>query len=169
MLPTKRPYHRKTAMVIASLYAILILFDILSAPLPCPHIHKATTLYYGNRTPSCHFTAPPETLSILVASVEVLAGDLNIHLELQQQDPLIPAIWTATLTEKDILRIFTVFQLMTTLEKNHHSLLIVRARSATIRGCRRNGRVPGPGPEADLQGGHRSAQMACSPHPPAEA
>ncbi len=38
-------------------------------------------------------------------------------------------------------------------------------RPAALRGCRRNGGVPGPGPEADLQGGNHPALRAdIGPH-----
>jgi hypothetical protein len=75
----------------------------------------------------------PETFSVLVAPVEVLADALNSHLELQRYKILfisgnysrILSRLDRKITELDVRRAFTVFQLMTILEENHHSFLIV--------------------------------------------
>jgi DNA polymerase I len=75
----------------------------------------------------------PETFSILVAPVEVLAGAINSHPELQHYRLLficgnysrILSRLNRNITELDVRRAFTSFQLMTILEENHHSFLIV--------------------------------------------
>jgi hypothetical protein len=75
----------------------------------------------------------PETFSVLIAPVELLAGALNSHLELQRYKILfISGNYSRILnrlnrnfTELEVRRAFTVFQLMTILEENHHSFLIV--------------------------------------------
>jgi hypothetical protein len=75
----------------------------------------------------------PETFSVLVAPVEMLAGALNSHLELQRYKILfISGNYSRILnrlnrnfTELEVRRAFTVYQLMTILEENHHSFLIV--------------------------------------------
>ena len=75
----------------------------------------------------------PETNSLLVAPVEMLAGALNSHLELQRYKILfisgnysrILSQLNRNITELEVRRAFTSFQLMTILEENHHSFLIV--------------------------------------------
>ena len=75
----------------------------------------------------------PETFNILIAPVELLAGALNSHLELQRNKILfisgnysrILSRLNRNITELEVRRAFTVFQLMTILEENHHSFLIV--------------------------------------------
>jgi DNA polymerase I len=75
----------------------------------------------------------PETFNVLVAPVEMLVEALNSHLNLQRYKILyIPGNYSRILsrldrniTELEIRRAFTVFQLMTILEENHHSFLIV--------------------------------------------
>jgi DNA polymerase I len=75
----------------------------------------------------------PETFSVLIAPVEMLAGALNSHLELQRYKILfisgnysrILSRLDRNFTELDVRRAFTVFQLMTILEENRHSFLIV--------------------------------------------
>ena len=75
----------------------------------------------------------PETFSVLIAPVEMLAGALNSHLELQRYKILfISGNYSRILnrlnrnfTQLDVRRAFTVFQFMTILEENHHSFLIV--------------------------------------------
>ena len=75
----------------------------------------------------------PETFSVLIAPVELLAGALNSHLELQRYKILfICGNYSRILTRLDrrvtsleVRRAFTSFQLMTILEENHHSFLIV--------------------------------------------
>jgi DNA polymerase I len=75
----------------------------------------------------------PETFNVLIAPVELLAGALNSHLELQRNKILfisgnysrILSRLNRNITELEVRRAFTVFQLMTILEENHHSFLIV--------------------------------------------
>ena len=75
----------------------------------------------------------PETFSVLVAPVEVMAGAINSHPELQRYKILfisgnysrILSQLHRNITELDVRRAFTSFQLMTILEENHHSFLIV--------------------------------------------
>jgi len=73
-----------------------------------------------------------EDLSVLIAPVEMLAGALNSHLELQRYEILficgnysrILRRLDRNFAELEVRRAFTVFQLMTILEENHHSFLI---------------------------------------------
>ena len=75
----------------------------------------------------------PETFNVLIAPVEMLTGALNSHLELQRYKILfisgnysrILSRLNRNITELEVRRAFTVFQLMTILEENHHSFLIV--------------------------------------------
>ena len=75
----------------------------------------------------------PETFSVLVSPVELLAGAINSHPELQRYKILfisgnysrILSRLNRNITELDVRRAFTVFQLMTILQENHHSFLIV--------------------------------------------
>ena len=75
----------------------------------------------------------PETFNVLVAPVEVMAGAINSHPELQRYKILfisgnysrILSRLNRNITELDVRRAFTSFQLMTILEENHHSFLIV--------------------------------------------
>lgn len=75
----------------------------------------------------------PETFNVLVAPVEMLVEALNSHLNLQRYKILyIPGNHSRilsrldrNLTELEIRRAFTSFQLMTILEENHHSFLII--------------------------------------------
>jgi hypothetical protein len=75
----------------------------------------------------------PETFSVLVSPVELMTGALNSHLELQRYKILfisgnysrILSRLNRNITELDVRRAFTVFQLMTILQENHHSFLIV--------------------------------------------
>jgi hypothetical protein len=75
----------------------------------------------------------PETFNVLVAPVELLAEALNSHSELQRYKILyICGNYSRILSRLDrnntsleIRRAFTSFQLMTILEENHHSFLIV--------------------------------------------
>jgi DNA polymerase I len=74
-----------------------------------------------------------ETFNVLVAPVEMLVEALNSHLNLQRYKILyIPGNYSRilsrldrNLTELEIRRAFTSFQLMPILEENHHSFLIV--------------------------------------------
>jgi len=75
----------------------------------------------------------PDTFNILVAPVEVLVDALNSHLELQHYRILfvcgnysrILSRLDRNFTELEVRRAFTSFQLLTVLEENHHSFLIV--------------------------------------------
>jgi hypothetical protein len=86
-----------------------------------------------NRTPPDCVSLLPETFSVLIAPVERLASALNSHLELQHYKILfisgnysrILSRLDRKITELDVRRAFTVFQLMTILEENHHSFLII--------------------------------------------
>ena len=69
----------------------------------------------------------------MVAPVELLAGALNSHLELQRYKILficgnysrILSRLDRNFTSLEVRRAFTSFQLMTILQENHHSFLIV--------------------------------------------
>jgi len=75
----------------------------------------------------------PETFSVLIAPVELLAEALNSHQSLQRYKILyicgnysrILSRLDRNITELEVRRAFTSFQLMTILEENHHSFLIV--------------------------------------------
>jgi len=75
----------------------------------------------------------PETFNVLIAPVEMLVDALNSHLDLQRYKILytcgnhsrVLSRLNRNFTELDIRRAFTSFQLMTILEENHHSFLIV--------------------------------------------
>jgi len=75
----------------------------------------------------------PETFNVLVAPAEMLVDALNKRLNLQRYKVLfISGNYSRILsrldrkfTELEIRRAFTSFQLMTILEENHHSFLIV--------------------------------------------
>ncbi len=75
----------------------------------------------------------PETFNVLVAPVELMAGAINSHPELQRYEILfisgnysrILGRLNRNITELEVRRAFTSFQLMTILEENHHSFLIV--------------------------------------------
>jgi len=60
------------------------------------------------------------------------------------------------ITERDVRRANTLFQLMTILEENHHSFLIVEHDPLLYEDSREMVGLLGPGPQADLQGGHGS-------------
>jgi hypothetical protein len=74
-----------------------------------------------------------ETFNVLVAPVEMLVDALNSHLNLQRYKVLfvggnysrILSKLDRNFTELDVRRAFTSFQLMTILDENHHSFLIV--------------------------------------------
>jgi len=74
-----------------------------------------------------------ETFNVLIAPVELLTSALNSHQSLQRYKILfISGNYSRVLsrldrnfTELEIRRAFTSFQLMTILEENHHSFLIV--------------------------------------------
>lgn len=75
----------------------------------------------------------PETFNVLLAPAEMVAGVLNSNLKLQRYKILfvcgnysrILSRLDRKFTELDIRRAFTSFQLMTILEENRHSFLII--------------------------------------------
>src|SRR5512139_4024875 len=75
----------------------------------------------------------PETFNVLVAPVEMLVEALNSHINLQRYKVLyvsgnysrILSRLNRNITELDVRRAFTSFQLMTILQENHHTILIV--------------------------------------------
>jgi hypothetical protein len=75
----------------------------------------------------------PETFNVLVAPMEMLVDALNSHLELQRYKILficgnyshILSRLDRNFTEMEVRRSFTSFQLMTILEENHHTFLII--------------------------------------------
>jgi hypothetical protein len=75
----------------------------------------------------------PETFNVLIAPVEMLIESLNSHSELQRYKILyisgnysrILSRLDRNFTDLEIRRAFTSFQLMTILDENHHSFLIV--------------------------------------------
>ena len=74
-----------------------------------------------------------ETFNVLIAPPELLTSALNSHQSLQRYKILyvcgnysrILSHLDRNITELEIRRAFTSFQLMTILEENHHSFLIV--------------------------------------------
>jgi hypothetical protein len=74
-----------------------------------------------------------ETFNVLIGPVEMLTNALNSNLNLQRYKILyicgnysrILSRLDRNFTDLDIRRAFTSFQLMTILEENHHSFLIV--------------------------------------------
>ena len=75
----------------------------------------------------------PETFNVLLAPAEMVAGVLNSNLKLQRYKILficgnysrILSRLSRKFTELDVRRAFTSFQLMTILEENQHSFLII--------------------------------------------
>ena len=75
----------------------------------------------------------PESFNVLISPANMLIDSLNNHLELQRYKILfisgnysrILSHLNRNFTEVDIRRAFTSFQLMTILEENHHSFLII--------------------------------------------
>jgi len=75
----------------------------------------------------------PGTLNVLVSPVEMLVDALNSHLNLQRYKVLyvcgnysrVLSRLDRNITEMEVRRAFTSFQLMTVLEENHHSFLII--------------------------------------------
>ena len=75
----------------------------------------------------------PDTFNVLVAPVEMLVEALNSHLNLQRYKVLyvcgnysrILSRLDRNFTELEVRRAFTSFQLITILEENHHSFLII--------------------------------------------
>jgi len=76
---------------------------------------------------------PSETFNVLVAPSEMLVDAINSNPNLQRYKVLfiggnysrILSRLNRNVTELDIRRAFTSFQLMTILEENHHTVLIV--------------------------------------------
>jgi DNA polymerase I len=74
-----------------------------------------------------------DTFNVLIAPVEMLVDAINSNLNLQRYKVLfvsgnysrILSKLNRNVTELDVRRAFTSFQLMTILEENHHSFLIV--------------------------------------------
>jgi DNA polymerase I len=74
-----------------------------------------------------------ETFNVLVAPLEMLVEALNSHLNLQRYKVLyvcgnysrILSHLDRNFTELEVRRAFTSFQLMTVLEENHHTFLIL--------------------------------------------
>ena len=74
-----------------------------------------------------------DTFNVLVAPPELLVDAINNNLNLQRYKVLfisrnysrILRKLNRNITELDVRRAFTVFQLMTILDENHHSFLIV--------------------------------------------
>lgn len=75
----------------------------------------------------------PDTFNILIALPEMLVDAINNNSNLQRYKVLfisgnysrILSRLNRNITELDVRRAFTVFQLMTILEENHHTFLIV--------------------------------------------
>jgi hypothetical protein len=75
----------------------------------------------------------PETFNVLIAPVDMLVDALNSHLNIQRYKILyvcgnysrILSRLDRNFTSLEVRRAFTSFQLMTILEENHHSFLIV--------------------------------------------
>jgi DNA polymerase I len=74
-----------------------------------------------------------DTFNVLIAPVEMLVDAINSNLNLQNYKVLfisgnysrILSRLSRNITELDVRRAFTSFQLMTILEENHHSVLII--------------------------------------------
>jgi hypothetical protein len=74
-----------------------------------------------------------ETFNVLVAPVDMLLDALNSHINLQRYKILficgnysrILSRLDRNFTELEVRRAFTSFQLLTVLEENHHSFLII--------------------------------------------
>ena len=119
----------------------------------------------------------PETFNVLIAPVELLAGALNSHLELQRYKILfISGNYSRILnrlnrnfTELKVRRAFTVFQLMTILEENHHSFLIVEHDPLIYEDLREMVEYQGPRPSGRPPGRHHPALRAGAGPAPAEA
>jgi DNA polymerase I len=75
----------------------------------------------------------PETFNVLVAPVDMMVDALNSHLILQRYKVLyicgnysrILSRLDRNFTDLEVRRAFTSFQLLTILEENHHSFLII--------------------------------------------
>jgi hypothetical protein len=108
----------------------------------------------------------PETNSLLIAPVEMLAVAQSSHLELQRYKILFisgrsESRLNRNITELEVRRAFTVFQLMTIQEENHHSFLIVEhdpllyedaeKKMVKYQGARPSGRPPGRRPSCSMR------------------
>jgi DNA polymerase I len=79
------------------------------------------------------FSLLENTFNVLIAPVEMLVDAINNNINLQRYKVLfisgnysrILSRLNRNITELDIRRAFTSFQLMTILEENHHSFLII--------------------------------------------
>ena len=79
------------------------------------------------------FSLLENTFNVLVAPVEQLVDAINSNLNLQRYKVLfisgnysrILSKLNRNITELDVRRAFTSFQIMTILEENHHSFLII--------------------------------------------
>ena len=95
----------------------------------------------------------------------MLIESMNSHLNLQRYKVLyISGNYSRILsrpdrnfTDLEIRRAFTSFRLMTILEENHHSFLIVENDPMLYGRCQGDGRIRGRGSEANLQGGDCTA------------
>jgi hypothetical protein len=100
--------------------------------LPRPHILRATFLLIMEIELHPGVSLTEETFNVLIASVEMLIDALNSNLNLQRYKILFISNYSRILTRLDrrftsleVRRAFTSFQLMTILEENPHSFLIV--------------------------------------------
>ena len=110
-------------------------YSILLSPRPLASLSYPRSTLFSIMDIELHpsVSLTPNTFSVLVAPGEVLAGAINGHPELQRCKTLficgnysrILSRLDRNVTVLDVRRAFTVFQLMTILEENHHSLLIV--------------------------------------------
>jgi hypothetical protein len=107
-----------------SLHSLHARLGIISKGSPCLvmdiELHSAVSLQ-------------EDTFNVLVAPPEMLVDAINTNLNLQRYKVLfisgnysrILSRLNRNITELDVRRAFTSFQLMTILEENHHSFLIV--------------------------------------------
>ncbi len=106
LLPSPRPFHR-----------------VISTPRPVSDMQ-----FELNPT----VTLASNTFNVLVAPPPMLIDDINHHPHLQRYRILyVPGNYSRILsslnrmTELDVRRAFTAFQLMTILEENHHTLVLI--------------------------------------------
>ena len=112
----------------------------------------------------------PETFNVLVAPVEMLVDALNSHINLQRYKLLyvcgnysrILSRLDRNFTELEVRRVFISFQLMTILEENHHSVLIIEHDPMLYEDAKEMVEYVSPSPKADLQGGDHLALLAHS-------
>jgi hypothetical protein len=134
------------------------------APLPaCSHIPGVTLLLIMEIELHPTVSLTEETFNVLIAPVEMLVDALNSNLNLQRFKILfISGNYSRILTRLDrrftsleVRRAFTSFQLMTILEENHHSFLIVEHDPMLYE-------------DAKHMGGHHPALLTFAGSPPAE-